>query len=151
MKVIQIIVLLLAALVVPSCGEGKLGALSLNLDFAPRDLPDETTAVQVLVLPHVIFSTETNTNETLVCSDFVGETAQKKIAPYISYAVADSTIALASDGGSVTVSNLEEGSLLFYVRALDGTSQVLAFGCGEGEIQKGEKTFIAIRLTPGPE
>jgi len=48
----------------------------------------------------------------------------------------------------VLVKDLPEGLLVFVVEALDQSNSSLAWGCGKGQISRGQKTFISIFLEP---
>ena len=125
-----------------ACGGDGTEGISLALEFGPSDLPAETTFIRVYVLPGAL-----SDNTKILCEDFVGPDATKSIYDYTLNVLRTST----SDfnpltGATIMLEGLPIGLLVFYVEALDQGSNVLAYGCGMGQVNKGEKTYIPIRM-----
>jgi|GEM_PF-1830272 len=129
-----------------ACGGAEWDGLTLAIHFSPEDMPAGTTIIRVYVLPSVAMS-PTQEEIEIVCEDLVGPTATKRIDDYNIYRLRMENVLFdSSSGGTLVISNLTEGKLVFYVEALDAAQRVLAYGCGTGNIEKGKKTYIPIRM-----
>jgi hypothetical protein len=136
--------LMLLALL-PACGDEPLATLDLALEFGPNTLPEDTYAVRVYVLPALL-----EDGTTVQCEMFVGPTATEHVYDelYANQLVIMPQLLTVDVGGdrSVLVKSLPEGLLVFVVEALDQSNSPLAWGCGKGQISRGQKTFISIYL-----
>ncbi|HSA20803.1 MAG TPA: hypothetical protein P5076_05080, partial [Myxococcota bacterium] len=85
---------------------------------------------------------------TVECEMFVGPTATERIYDYTTELVVAPQLLTVEVGGdrAVLVEDLPEGLLVFVVEALDQSNSTLAWGCGKGQISRGQKTFISIFL-----
>jgi len=125
-----------------ACGADGLGQLDLSLHFSPQDLPQDSESVRYYVLPSAL-----SDSSLADCADFMGADAVKNVLDYGSDFLANGEDDVSSiDGVTLAIKELPEGRLLFYVEALSIAKNVLACGCGQDEIRKGEKTTIPIRL-----
>ncbi|HOX46329.1 MAG TPA: hypothetical protein PK668_22180 [Myxococcota bacterium] len=127
----------------PACGQEPLATLDLALEFGPDTLPPDTYAVRVYVLPALL-----EDGTTVECEMFVGPTATERIYDYTTELVVAPQLLTVEVGGdrAVLVEDLPEGLLVFVVEALDQSNSTLAWGCGKGQISRGQKTFISIFL-----
>jgi len=123
-----------------SCGGDDLRGISLSLEFQPRDLPQDTTKIRYYVLPF-----ELSDGSQAACEDFMGSQAPKSVLDYTFLKYGEQTVS-GTESVTLTVAELSEGMLMFYIEAASST-QVLACGCGQGLVKKGEKVVIPIRLT----
>jgi len=137
--------LVAALLGTAACGPDPLATIDLPLEFGPNTLPTSTYAVRVYVLPALVQG-----NTTVECEMFVGPTATERIYDYTSeLVIAPQLLQVDVDGDrAVMVKGLPEGLLVFVVEALDQSNTSLAWGCGKGQISRGQKTFISIFLEP---
>lgn len=138
--------LLLLASWLAACGGAEWDGLTLSIHFAPEDLPAGTAIIRVYVLPSVAINQAQQEIE-IKCEDLVGPTATKTIMDYRLYQLRMENVLFdAASGGTVVLQKLSEGKLVFYVEAMDSVQRVLAYGCGTGNIEKGKKTYIPIRM-----
>jgi hypothetical protein len=123
-------------------GEGEPDSFGLSLTFAPRDLPQDTSSIRFYALLG-----DLSDGSTAACEDFMGSGAPKSVLDYFSDRKAYGE-ELVDDltGVTINIPELPEGTLMFYVEAITATGSTLACGCGLGDISKGDKTVIPIRL-----
>lgn len=141
-RVLAIWLAVSAALLLPACGTDDLGQQGFTINFSPRDLPAETRFIRYYVL-----TVQAKAGGTIDCDNFFVNDPRERVGDYSSDRVDFGTVAFSSsDGGVITIKNLQEGAYVFYVEALDDDRNTLTCGCGEGEIVKGVKTNIPIRL-----
>lgn len=131
--------LALALVLGAACGGENYGGISLSLEFQPRDLPQGTTTIRYYVLPY-----DLDDGSQAACEDFMGAQATKSVLDYTLIKYGEQQVS-STEPVTLTVADLEEGTLMFYIEAAS-TSQVLACGCGQGQVQKGKKVIIPIRL-----
>lgn len=136
----------LLALIIPlatsTCGLDDLSGQAFYLNFSPRDLPAETAYIRYYVL-----TVQTKAGGTLDCDNFFVNTPRESVLDYPNDRVDFGTVDFSpSEGGVITIGDLKPGAYVFYVEALDSGRSTLTCGCGEGEIVKGAKTNIPIRL-----
>ncbi len=135
------VVLALALAVGASCGGDDFRGISLSLEFKPRDLPQDTTTINYYVLP-----LQLSDGSQAACEDFMGSQAEKSVLDYSTdFVKRGGQSVSATESVTLTLAELPEGMLMFYIEAAS-TSQVLACGCGQGQVKRGEKVVIPIRL-----
>ncbi len=140
------VALVLLSLGLAACGGAEWDGLTLSIHFAPEDLPADTAIIRIYVLPSVATS-PTQQEIEIKCEDLVGPTATKTIMDYRIYQLRMENVLIdAVSGGTLVLQKLPEGKLVFYVEAMDSVQRVLAYGCGTGNIEKGKKTYIPIRM-----
>jgi hypothetical protein len=136
--------LLLAVFGFGACGGGDDRFSSLELTLRPADLPGDTFRLTVYILPSIV--SIGGSDEAIACDLFVGPKADKQIYDYSDHLVSAPTSVPINplEETAVSLKGLPEGLLVFVIEALDESSNLLAMGCGKGQISRGEKTFIPI-------
>jgi len=126
-----------------TCGPADPADQGFLLNFSPRDLPVETEYIRYYVL-----TVQTDAGGTIDCDNFFVDDPRESVNDYPKDTVDFGTVdfSVSEGGGVITIGDLGEGAYIFYVEALDGGRSILTCGCGEGEIVKGVKTTIPIRL-----
>jgi hypothetical protein len=131
-----------AVLLLSSCGTDDLGQQGFRINFSPRDLPAGTAYIRYYVL-----TVQTKAGGILDCDNFFVNDPRERVSDYPNDTVDFSTVDFSgSEGGAITIKDLNKGAYVFYVEALDDSRSILTCGCGEGQIEKGVKTTIPIRL-----
>ena len=142
--VLAIGLVLLAASGFGACGGDDNNLNSLKLSLSPSDVPTDTFRLTVYILPSIV--SIGGIDEAIACDLFVGPTADKQIFDYSDHLVSTPTSVPFDplDETAISLKELPEGLLVFVIEALDSSSNLLAQGCGKGQISRGEKTFITI-------
>lgn len=148
-KVAAVALAALALVAGPSgCGaDSELDSLSLALEFGPNTMPAETSRLMIYTLPSLV--TVDGQEEAVNCDLFVGPTADKTVYDYSSHFV-QSVVTIAdydpAARSAVELKELPDMLLVFIIEALDEPGNLLAVGCGKGQIERGKKTFIPIYM-----
>jgi len=130
------------------CGaDRELDSLSLALEFEAYTMPDDTARLMIYILPSLV-ETSPGVEEAINCDLFVGPTADKTIYDYSSHFVKSvETVEFdPSSRSAVELKELPDMLLVFVIEALDQPGNLLAVGCGKGQIERGKKTFIPIYM-----
>ena len=131
-----------AALLLSACGTDDLNQQDFTIKFSPRDLPADTAYIRFYVLRANLLA-----GGAIDCDTFFNDTDRKRVSEYSNDIIDTKTINFAeTDEGVVVIKDLNEAAYVFYVEALASNYNILTCGCGEGEIVKGEKINIPIRL-----
>ncbi len=139
-RLLALVTLTLCACLALSCGGDDPGGIGLDLHFSPRDLPADADKLRYYVLP-----SELTDGSPAACEDFMGTDAEKSI--YVQQYTTRGDVDVDGQADiTISILDLPQDELLFYVEALNQTLDTIACGCGQGEIKDGEKTFIPIRL-----
>ena len=128
-------------LVMAGCGQADV-AQQVEFLFGPRALPDGTAKIQYYVLPSVL-----SDGSSAVCEDFTGPDRKRPLS-YNQDIVVFGEEAVDQAGATTLVIGLEPGSYMFYIEARSA-SACLAYGCGEGAIEAGKKTYVTVRVVEG--
>jgi len=142
-KILSILCVSLLVWSVMSCGQDDgIEGISLSMTFSTRDLPAETTSVFYYVLKYQL-----GDGSTAACEDFMGSDAPKGVLSYTGDFERNGQEEVSPDGNvTLTISELPEGILMFYLEAVDLNGSTIACGCGQDEIIKGKKTIVPIRM-----
>ena len=131
-----------AALLLPACGTDDLNQLGFTVKFSPQDLPADTAYIRFYVL-----RANLQVGGTLECEAFFTDDPRQRVSDYANDIIDTKTINFAeTEEGVVSIQGLNAAAYVFYVEALASNYNILTCGCGEGEIVKGVKTNIPIRL-----
>lgn len=141
-RTIGMLAVLCLAVCLGSCGADP-GDEGLSFSLDPRALPAEAIRVAFYVLPSRLFD-----GTSATCDRFMGSAAPKNIFDYSTDFITNRTESISDPSEAVTieVKGLPEGILMFYLEVQDDTFSTIACGCGDGQIAKGDKTFIPIHV-----
>lgn len=133
------------ALGLGACGaDDEYSSIDMTLSFSPEAMPQDTARLSVYLLPSLVVNN--GVEEAIDCGLFVGPTRSKEIYDYSSFLL-KTPIQQYFDpvnATAVSLKDLKEGLTIFVIEALDDSSDLLAVGCGKGQIERGKKTFITI-------
>jgi len=126
-----------------SCGQDDgIEGISLSMTFSTRDLPAETTSIFYYVLKYQL-----GDGSTAACEDFMGSEAPKGVLDYPGDTEESGMEDITPNGDlTLTITELPEGILMFYLEAVNQSGNTIACGCGQDEIIKGKKTIVPIRM-----
>lgn len=137
---------LVVALLLQACGQSEeVRFLDMTLSLESRDIPEETEKIYYYVLPNIV--PDGSGGETsLDCHTFMGTDAVS-VFDYDEFFVrrGDEEVDPLSRV-DIPIFKLPVGRHIFYLEALGSTNDPLACGCGEGQIEAGEKTQVRIRM-----
>jgi len=129
------------------CGPDRgLDSLSLKLEFEANTMPDDTARLNIYILPSLVVVEDEE--EPVSCDLFVGPTADKTVYDYSSYFVKPQQAESfnPAERSAVELDQLPNMLLVFVIEAVDDPGNLLAVGCGKGQIERGKKTFIPIYM-----